>query len=1046
MSSKRSSNKEPSFPIGSAAKRELRREFVRTTDPAATIQEFQESHSLHAMMARAFGTMPIYEARAAAAAAAATAEKKDDNDDKNDTKGPQQSQSQSQATTRNVETLDTDSVMTFLSHLGLTQFEIHKRISDTLLKQLDEEIRKLETEKPLLDLLQKCWPHVVSFPYLRPVLWSVLKQLGERTPLALLEALTERGGGGDDDDDKDGGALKHAEIFKSLTPLLKRLCWEADWENRVPISVEVSSSSGQAYLKKVQATLLWETIQPVMNEYFANPVLVNAANLPFVASKSERRVLTTQRRALTSTTAAATASAPSSSSSSSTTTASLLRTSGGATMTHSKTTATPQNPFASAGKAVAALKTLLSDTTTGSAGAVYRPKLLYALLSILIVQHGSQPSETFLGGAANLHCTLTADILLSAGGSLPKAYHHVLTLAGILDESVQNGNLTNEALIKIQGTLAVIFQPEDDNKGDQEDGKDKPKKDAAIDDISEDFVTSNAMKRQLNRLITSGLNALKDNDPQNLFMNPVTDAIAYNYSKIIKEPMCISTMERKVTENEYLSLAAWESDVKLMFKNCIDYNRGNDGKWFRGEAQRQSKVFREEIFSQAKKLYQAEIIAKKHSAAAAAAAEEENRKRKAQPLQDSDSASGIAPLPASRYKRRRKDAFDQHQQQHQQQQQLLPSMPALALMLLADPFVVRLVLARLLRDLRSDVLGKASLPFRHGVIPSLLQLLHMARWSSHECGSGGVKSNRYFVPDAGLTVPSTDTDTRRVSDNDDDGDNVFWRVVPYVSLRECLPLLMGLLLQEEFDRRTVPGGDLHDAAQASEESFRAVSLKKWKKCSSSTSDVQVVVALLQGAMVRLCQPGDGNEASLSTTFPKYARVLQTILSPSTLWNDRVFFLSLSRALLRYRSKLPKETRDAVVHSWLEWLNHKGGDDALVEGAMTCTAHELLLRLLNDWAALGNLVLPRDKLVEFATQVVSVVNDTEESNDRKLAHLWIQNGETNADFEPIRKQYERMLKHLPAAQAKEWKQEVGIAGEEESVDAVMEDKDAMETTA
>jgi hypothetical protein len=182
-------NNLPAFPVGPAGKRELKRALVKSTDPAKTISTFQQRHSLHSMVARAFGTTPSYEYRAtrknstvmnattAAATATATA--------------AALSAASAAPARKTVETLDTDSVMTFLSHLGVRQHEVHKRISDTLMKALVDEIRKSGNNSGggsgmggahrdrLLDLLKSCWMYATTIPELRPVLWAVLRQLGE---------------------------------------------------------------------------------------------------------------------------------------------------------------------------------------------------------------------------------------------------------------------------------------------------------------------------------------------------------------------------------------------------------------------------------------------------------------------------------------------------------------------------------------------------------------------------------------------------------------------------------------------------------------------------------------------------------------------------------------------------------------------------------------------------------------------------------------------------------------------------------------------------
>lgn len=482
------------------------------------------------------------------------------------------------------------------------------------------------------------------------------------------------------------GNLKHPDVFQPLPPLLKRLCWEADFDSRIvappddksaTTATAAASSDPHDYLAKLRSTLLFEAAEPLLVQYRSNLALVKAANEPFAATVRERRVPTKQRRALTASaasggpTAASTVGAPPPTS----TTATLLR--GTTAMTGSSKPAAPpsEEGLASSGRAVAHLRSLLSDSV--GAASTFRPKLVYALLSILMAQHGAlvQDQSDMFGGAQHLHCTLVADILLSAGGPLPKAYQHVLSLAQVLDEAVQEGNVTDVQLVKIQAALRDIFQPDEpsSDKPPVASSPGSPRHPPAVGakaaTAANAEAPSNSLIRQLNRIITAGLTAMKEADPQSLFLNPVTDAIAPGYSKVITKPMSISTMERKVDKNEYNSVTDWEQDVKLMYKNCIDYNRGSQGQWFRGEALRQGKVFREEIFPVARRSYQTEVA-----------------KRTVVPASEEDPAAAtilkrkggdgptIAPLPASN-KKRKKEAKEDY----------LPSMPAIASMLLADP-------------------------------------------------------------------------------------------------------------------------------------------------------------------------------------------------------------------------------------------------------------------------------------------------------------------------------------------------------------------------
>jgi bromodomain-containing protein 7/9 len=466
---------------------------------------------------------------------------------------------------------------------------------------------------------------------------------------------------------------------------------------------------------------------------------------------------------------------------------------------------------------------------------------------------------------------------------------------------------------------------------------------------------------------------MKDADPQHVFLNPVTDVIAPGYSDIISKPMSIVTMEQKVANNEYNSITDWEADVKLMYKNCIDYNRGNAGqcKWFRGEANRQGKVYRQEIFPHARRLYQNEIAKRSIMG-------ENSRKRKGE-----DDVPEISPLAPSTKKRKK------------EKEEFLPSMPALASMLLSDPFVVRMFLDRVLRELRSGVIGGTTIPMAHSLIPSLLQILQMARLSTQTCA---IRGRKYFIPGAGFQESSEDDPAAAVS---------------YATLRRFLPLLLQLMLAAELDRRVIPGGDLHQAAQSYLSLQQpAIDPDDW----NGDKQTEVAVALVEGALVSICQPGNRNETSLSVTFPKFSMALQHI--SVSLLEDRVFFLCLIQALLKHKTKLTKGTCNAIVEAWLQWLIREPSR----VGSMTSAAHERLIFLLNEWSALGNVLLPRDKLLQFAKEAVQAADASEAKDERKFLTFW---NSGSVDFAPVKKQYDRMLKQLPEASAMQWKEDVGI---------------------
>ena len=995
-SNKNAGEKSFVFPVGATGRKELLRELKRTSNPERTIQAFQKSHSLHFMMSKAFGTTSIPESRA---------------DNKTTTRSEASGEKKKKGSSGVVESLDTDSVMTFLSHLGVSQYEVHKRISDTLLKQLEDEVRKTKSEEPLLDLLRESWSYAVSLPELRPIVWSVLKQLGEKTPHAVLQALAER---------DEAGSLKHADIFRPLPALLKKLVWEGDWVARFPTE---SDQPPKDFLVECEKTLLYETIYPLVQRYCNNTLLTEAANRPFVASVRERRMLTTQRRALTSSTMEKSPSAAG-------TTSGLLGGSGAGGKHGTLASNTKATDQTSSSKAIAQLRVFLSDSGGSTTALSFRPKLLYALMTMLIARHGMEENP-FQAGAQHLHCTLVSDILLSSGGPLPKAYQHVHELARISDECVQEGNISNDAIKNIQKALREVFLIDHDGPVDAPKKDTVSKEDGSTDDKKADLSMTNALQRQLNHIITAGITALKESDPQNLFLNPVTDKIAPGYSKIIKQPMCILDMEQKIEHNDYKDVDGWKREVELMFKNCHDYNKGKAGKWFRGEALRQKKIFEEEIFPQARRLYQTEIVKRRTE-------EEEDRKRKAMAERPD-----ITPLEKATKKRKK------------EKEEFLPSMPSLAFMILSDPFFVRIVMDRALRETRVSITQGTTVPAASFVIPSLLQLLHMARWSTQICA---IRAKRYFVPSGGL---------KGLEEREGEDPAMF---VPYATLRQDLPLVLRLFLEAELDKRvTTPAGDLHDAAESDDSLVpRPIKSKEWIQGQF----LEVPMALLQGAIVHLSQPGSTTETSLAVTYPKFATALAHMSrNAGTFLQDRPFFQCLIRAILRHKAKLSKASRDAIVQSWLSWLSKAWEQRKRV--VMVSAAHECLIQLFNEWSSIGNQILPRDTLLLFVADTVQAVtgraasrtNAThpEEPNEtgksvQSFASWWTQTlvtddtddettkgGNEEMPFAPVKKQYLKMLKLLPEASVTQWKEEMGILHDREDATTARPTDDENQTT-
>lgn len=97
---------------------------------------------------------------------------------------------------------------------------------------------------------------------------------------------------------------------------------------------------------------------------------------------------------------------------------------------------------------------------------------------------------------------------------------------------------------------------------------------------SAEFAHSNALKGEEKRIAQKVVNKLTFHDAAALFNEPVDLESLPDYGLVIKHPMDLRTIWEKLESGKYTSLKAVDHDVRLVFKNCYDYNApgtyGND--------------------------------------------------------------------------------------------------------------------------------------------------------------------------------------------------------------------------------------------------------------------------------------------------------------------------------------------------------------------------------------------------------------------------------------------------------------------------------------
>lgn len=430
-----------------APKKHIRNAFQNSSDARSTITTFQRGNSLHCMFAKAFGTNPIH----------------DKNADK-------------------VEPLDPSPVLEFLSHLNVTRHEVHSRVAAALRTAIEDEIQRMPiasnassgsvVHQPLLNLLKSVW-QFRDVPELRPILVCLLKRLGDHTPVQMLRRLGMKNV--TKDGEKKDGELKNAELLSQLGPHMSRLVWEANWDERLEAVTARYAGQNAELSGPIEKeltldgpTILADLINPSVQNYLNDPILVQSADQSFVASASERRCNTKSRRMKTARSGHVGGI-----------TVGALASIGGVKPSEEKEKTSPkeENSVRASAAAIASI-----NSTIGS-----RPKLLGAVLDMLIAEYASSGGGlarirtmssdekqtaikdanstiiSILGGSTNLTCSLVSDILLTFG-QLPREYEVLGIMAQILDAAVQAAALSDIAIVQVQGCLRSIFRPEHDDR------------------------------------------------------------------------------------------------------------------------------------------------------------------------------------------------------------------------------------------------------------------------------------------------------------------------------------------------------------------------------------------------------------------------------------------------------------------------------------------------------------------------------------------------------------------------------------------------------
>lgn len=264
----------------------------------------------------------------------------------------------------------------------------------------------------LLELLKSAWQfiHVAD---LRPIVIALVKKLGDQKPEDVLRLLAKKYS---KKDTGKAGNLRHGELLQQFGLNTRQLVWEADWTCAVRgDGIHVDSSKSLPELGTFQSgNILVDMVRPTVEEYVMDETLRQGADLMFPFTSKEKKVVTQSRRTVNRESSASDNGKKQgigafSSSAFNAVASSANENSSEKDMIDGEESATAQGKHKpSSGSALAKIKEIMGG----------RPKLLAAILNMIIAKHGSvaaqdESADNSSLQHASLIYTLVADILLS---------------------------------------------------------------------------------------------------------------------------------------------------------------------------------------------------------------------------------------------------------------------------------------------------------------------------------------------------------------------------------------------------------------------------------------------------------------------------------------------------------------------------------------------------------------------------------------------------------------------------------------------------------